>query len=108
MKFSLRIALTISLLLISCAKKPVTRVTVKVADTFSGYVHLDACVSIAPEPAELDESGSGHTAACPAGDVEILVTNGTKSFVIPPESVKVRRDPSGRALYITFEIPRER
>jgi hypothetical protein len=108
MKFSLRIALTISLLLISCAKKPVTRVTVKVADTFSGYVHLDACVSIAKEPAEPDESGYGHTAACPVGNVEILVTNGTKSFVIPPESVKVHRNPSGQPMYITFQIPRER
>ncbi len=108
MKFSLRIALTISLLLISCAKKPVTRVTVKVADTFSGYVHLGVCASIGKEPAEPDELGYGRTAACPAGDVEILVTNGTKSFVIPPESVQVHRNPSGQPMYIIFQIPRER
>lgn len=104
MKSLLGIALTVSLLLASCAKKPVTRVTVKVADTFSGYVHLDSCVSIAQEPAEPDESGYGHTAACPTGDVEILVIKGTKSFVIPPEGVKVRRNPSGQPTYITFQI----
>ena len=40
MKLSLGIALIISLSLASCTKHPITQVTVKVAETFSGHIRL--------------------------------------------------------------------
>ena len=105
MKFSLRIALTISLLLTSCAKKPVTRVTVKVPDAFSGYIHLRPCIPSSEEPVVLNRSGYGNTAACPAGDVEIVVIKETKSPVIPPKNVLVRRRGDGEPISISSQIP---
>ena len=105
MKFLLGIALTISLFLVGCAKKPVTRVTVKVPETFSGFIHLSTCIPDGQEPVVLDKSGYGNTPACPAGDVEIVVIKDTKSLVIPPKNVLVRRRNDGQPISISSQIP---
>ena len=95
----------VALLLDACAKKVVTRVTVEVPDTFSGHVHLYPCMPDAKEPTVLNDMNEGPTSACPPGDVEIEVHKGTKTFVIPPENVHVRRSTSGQPNAITAEIP---
>jgi len=89
----------------ACTKKAVTRITVKVPDTFSGHVRLFPCSPDAREPVELNDMNEGPTSACPAGDVEIEVYKGTKTFVIPPERVSVRRSASGQPIAIAAKIP---
>ncbi len=106
MKFFLGIALFTFLALVSCSKKPTTRITVKVADTFSGTISLTPCISVAKDPVEIDESSYGYTSACPLGDVEIVVIKGTKTLHISPEKVHVRRRTDGEAVTISAEIPR--
>jgi hypothetical protein len=105
MKFSLAIPLFTFLALVSCAKKPTTRITVKVPDTFSGTISLTPCISVAKDPVVLDETNYGYTPACPLGDVEIAVIKGKKTFIITPEKVRVRRRSDGEAVTISAEIP---
>lgn len=105
MKLLLWIALIISLSLASCTKHPITRVTVKVAETFSGHIRLTPCIQGAQEPVALDDSGSGNTAACPLGDVEIAVIKPSKTLNIGPENVQIHRRSDGSPAIITAEIP---
>ena len=104
MKVSLGIALTISLSLASCTKHPITQVTVKAAETFSGHIRLKPCMQGTQEPVALDYSGSGNTAACPSGDVEIVVIKPSKTLNIAPENVHVRRASDGNPSLITAEL----
>jgi hypothetical protein len=104
MKLSLRIALVISLSLASCAKHPITRVNVKVAETFSGHIRLKPCVQGAQEPTALDVSGNGITAAWPVGDVELFVIKPSKTLNIAPKEIHVRRTSGGNPTMITAEI----
>jgi hypothetical protein len=105
MKLSLRIVLVISILLASCATRPVTRVNVKVADTYSGYIRLTPCIQGAQEPVVLDVSGHGNTGACPLGDVRAVVIKPSKTLDIMPENVHVRRSGDSSPVMITAEIP---
>jgi len=105
MKCSLRIALVISVSLASCAKHPITKVSVKVADTFSGYFRLTTCIPGAQEPVVLNETVEGYTSACPTGDVEITVIKPSKTFRIAPENVHVRRSRDGAPVAISAQIP---
>ena len=105
MKLSLWIALIISLSLASCTKHPITRVTVKVAENFSGHIRLTPCIQGAQEPVALEDSGIGNTAACPLGDVEIAVIKPSKTLNIKPENVHVRREGDSDPVVITAEIP---
>ena len=105
MKLSLGIALIISLSLASCTKSPITQITVKVAETFSGHIRITPCIQGAQAPTALDESGNGATAACPSGDVEIVVIKPSKTLNIAPENVHVRRTSGGNPSMITAEIP---
>ena len=105
MKLSLGIALIISLSLASCTKHPITEVTVKVADTFSGHIRLRPCIQGAQDPTALDESGNGSTSACPSGDVEIVVIKPSKTLNIAPENVHVRKTRDGNPSVIFAEIP---
>jgi hypothetical protein len=105
MKFSLGIALFTFLALTSCDKKPTTQITVKVADSYSGSIRLTPCISVAKDPAQIDESGYGYTPACPLGDVELVVIKGAKTLHIAPEKVNVRRRSDGEAVTISAEIP---
>jgi hypothetical protein len=66
MKVSLGIALIISLSLASCTKHPITQVTVKTPETFSGHIRLTPRTQGAQDPTALDESGNAATAACPS------------------------------------------
>ena len=105
MKMSFIVIAVVALSLGACAKKAVTRVTLEVPDTFSGHVHLLPCSPDAKEPTVLNDMNEGPTSACPPGDVEIEVHKGTKTFVIPPEKVNVRRLANGQPNAITAEIP---
>jgi hypothetical protein len=53
----------------------------------------------------LTDSGSGNTAACPSGDVEIVVIKRSKTLNIAPENVYVRRTSDGNPSVITAETP---
>ena len=105
MQVSLGIALIISLSLASCTKHPITQVTVKGAETLSGEIRLTPCIQGAPDPTALNDSGDGNTAACPLGDVAIVVIKPSKTINIPPENVHVRRRSDGNPNIITAEIP---
>jgi hypothetical protein len=105
MKWSLRIALVISVSLASCAKRPITQISVKVADTFSGHFLLTTCIPGAKDPVVLNETAEGNTAACPFGDVEISVIKPSKTFRIAPENVRVRRSGDGTPVAISAQIP---
>jgi hypothetical protein len=66
MRVSSGILLIVSLLVLSCAKPPITRITVKVAETFSGYLHLQTCVPGTQDPVSLVEGRSeGYSPVCP-------------------------------------------
>jgi hypothetical protein len=99
--------LAISLLLISCAAKSApTRITVKVADTYSGSLRLHPCEKGAQDPVLADEKGNGVTAACPLGDdVELLVVKGSRTIYIAREKIKVARAGDGLPVTITAVIP---
>ncbi len=105
MKCTLWIALAISVSLASCAKHPITQVSVKVGDTFSGYFRLTTCIPGAKDPVVLNETAEGNTAACPSGDVEISVIKPSKTFRIAPEDVHVRRSGDGTPVAISAQIP---
>ena len=105
MKRPLLIALVVSVSLASCAKHPVTRISVKVDDAFSGYFRLTTCIPGVAEVAVLDETAEGFTSACPSGDVEITVIKPSKSFRIAPENVHVRRLHDGTPEYASAQIP---
>jgi hypothetical protein len=100
----LGVAMVISLLASSCAK-PVTRITVKVGDAKSSYVQLAPCKQDAQDPVVLDDTGYGSTAACPSGDVEIILIKPTQTVDIAPEHVKVVRSADGAPVAINFSIP---
>lgn len=100
MKFSLGIVLVISLVLASCAKHPVTQVTVKVADTYFGHIRPTPCIQVAQEPVVIDASGNRHTgASCPLGGVRTVVVKPSKSLDIAPENVHVRRSGDGSSCH---------
>jgi hypothetical protein len=105
MKLSLGIALIIPLSLASCTKHPITRITVKVDETFSGHFRLTPCIQGAQEPVALTDSGNGNTAACPLGDVEIAVIKPSKKLNIGAENVHIHRTGDGNPTVITAEIP---
>jgi len=105
MKCSLRISLVISVLLTSCAKQPITKVSVKVDDAFSGYFRLTTCIPGAPDPAVLNATAEGNTSACPGGEAEITVIKPSKTFRIAPENVHVRRSTDGTPVAISAQIP---
>lgn len=106
MKLSSGLLIIASLVVASCAKPPITRISVKVPETYSGYLHLATCVPVAQDPVVLsDSTQDGYTRACPPGDVELVVIKSTKTFVISPENVHVRRNSDGVALSISAEIP---
>lgn len=105
MKSSLRIVLVISLLLVSCAKHPVTQDTVEVADTYSGHIRLTPCIQGAQEPVVLDVSDDGNTVACPLGGGRTVVIKACKKLDIVPENDHVRRSGDGSPVMITAEIP---
>ena len=104
MKCSLRVSLLVSLSLVACAKKPTTRITVKVADTFTGDIRLTPCISVAKDPVEIDKVGYGYTPACPAGDVEIVVIKPSKTYELAPENIRVRRRSDGEPSTIVAQI----
>jgi hypothetical protein len=92
--------------LTSCAfKNAPSRVTVKVADKYSGFLHLTPCREGSNEPIVIDERGNGGTSACPSGDVEIVVIKATGTVYIPPEKVKVDRAGDGMPVMVTASIP---
>ena len=105
MKCSLYIVLLISFSLTSCAKQPITKVRVKVGDTFSGYFRLTTCIPGSPDPVVLSEMEDGATSACPTGDVEITVIKPSKTFLIAPENIHVRRNSNGTPVAISAQIP---
>lgn len=106
-RFSPGIFLIASLLAVSCAKPPATaRIRVHVPDTFSGYIRLVTCNPAASDPAVLIEgTEEGDTSVCPAGDVELVVIRSTKTTVIAPENVHVRRSSDGAPVAISAEVP---
>jgi hypothetical protein len=104
-KRSLRIAMALSVSLASCAKPPITVVSLKVGETFSGYFRLTPCIPGAQEPAVLNETAEGNTSACPFDDVKVAVLKPSKTFSIAPESVHVRRRPDGAPVAIYAQIP---
>jgi len=104
MKLALGIALTTSLAFASCGKKPITRITVKVADTFTGDIRLTPCIPSAHEPTLVDRVGYGYTPACPAGDVEIVVIKPSKTYELAPENIHVRRTSEGEPSTIVAQI----
>jgi hypothetical protein len=96
MSFRLAGVLFISLCLAGCAaESSPTRITAKVADIYSGVLHLNPCAKNAQDVALVDEKGNGNTSACPLGDVEIVVVKGDKTIYIAPEKVKVERTGDG-------------
>ncbi len=105
-KYSLLTALAISLSLASCAAKSMpTIVTVKVADTYSGPLHLKPCEKGAKEPAVVDEQGNGETSACPYGAAEIVVIKQTQKIYITSEQVRVDKTGDGIPVTITARVP---
>ena len=105
MKSSLRIVLVISLLLVSCAKHPVTQDTVEVADTYSGHIRLTPCIQGAQEPVVLDVSDDGNTVACPLGGVRTVVIKHPKNSISFPKMFMFGRSGDGSPVMITAEIP---
>jgi hypothetical protein len=105
MKSSLRIVLVISLLLVSCAKHPVTQDTVEVAGTYSGHIRLTPCIRGAQEPVGHDVSGDGNTVACPLRVGRTVVIKASKKLHIVPENDHVRRSGDGSLVMITAKIP---
>jgi hypothetical protein len=105
MKRSLHIALVISISLASCAKHPVSKVSVKVEDGFSGHFSLTTCIPGVAEVAVLNETGEGTTSACPSGDVEITVIKPSRSFRIEAENVHVRMSHDGTPVHLSAQIP---
>ena len=102
---SLRIALVISCFLLSCAKSGGTAITVQVADRFSGFVRIDACVKDSHEHVTVDERGHGTTSVCPAGDLDLVVVRRGKIIFIPSDHVSILRTGDDIPMVITAKIP---
>jgi hypothetical protein len=102
---SLRIAVVISVSLVSCTKPPITTVNVKVDETFSGYFRLTTCIPGAQDPIVLDKTAEGSTSACPFGDVQVAVLKPSKTFRIAHENVHVHRSANGTPVAISGQIP---
>jgi hypothetical protein len=83
---------------------PITRVTVRVSDTFKGTLRLTPCVATAPDPAIVDDTGNGVTPECPIGAVELVVIKSYATITIPFQSVTVRRLHDGMPLTISAQI----
>ena len=100
-------AVVVSLCLVSCAAKSApTRITVKVADTFSGSFRLAPCVDNAQEPVLVDEIGNGRTSACPMeGDVEIVVLKAGNTIYLHREQITIARAGDGFPVTISAAIP---
>ncbi|MGA2901393.1 MAG: hypothetical protein ABSF40_14270 [Candidatus Acidiferrales bacterium] len=100
-------AVVISLCLVSCAAKSApTRITVKVADGYSGSFRLSPCVDNAQDPVLVDEKGNGKTSACPMeGDVEIVVLRGGNTIYLHGEQIKIARAGDGFPVTISAAIP---
>ncbi len=100
-------AVIISLCLVSCAAKSApTRITVKVADGYSGSFRLSPCVDNAQGPVLVDEKGNGRTSACPMeGDVEIVVLKGGNTIYLHGEQIKIARAGDGFPVTISAAIP---
>jgi hypothetical protein len=106
MKLSFAAALAISLAFASCAAKDAPmRVTVKVADGFSGVIHLTPCVASANNPAVVDERGNGSLSACPSGELEIIVLKQGRTLYVRPEEITVERAGDGIPVSISTSIP---
>jgi hypothetical protein len=106
MKFSLGIPFVVSLLMLSCAAKEAPSiVSVKVADTYSGPLHLRPCVQGASEPVSVDDRGNGELSACPSGEIEIAVLRQTKTIRIAPEHVKILKTGDGIPTSISAQVP---
>lgn len=105
MKFSLGIAVVVSLSLAACAKQPTTQVTVKVAEGYSGHINVTPCIPGVPATVVLGETQSGATSVCPKGDVELVVIKPKRTFVIAADNVHVRKGADGSPVTITAEIP---
>lgn len=99
--------LAISLSLVCCgAKSAPTRITAKVADTYSGRIRLSPCQKDGEDPVLVDEQGNGKTQACPlGGDVEIVVIRAGKTIYIAREKINVARAGDGLPVMITTAIP---
>jgi hypothetical protein len=96
----------VSLCLVSCAAKSTpTRITVKVADTYAGPLRLTPCSKEAQELVLIDETGGGQTAACPLGEVEIVVVQRGATIVIPQEQITIARAGDGFPVSITAVVP---
>jgi hypothetical protein len=99
-------AIAVSLSLVSCAAKSApTRISVTVADNYSGAIHLESCVRSATVPVVTDSQGNGVTSACPYGDVELAVARQGKTIYIMPENVHVERTGDGIAVRINADLP---
>jgi hypothetical protein len=100
------IFLCVSLLLASCAAKsaPLQINCVTLAKV-SGHVHLIPCSPQAPNPVQLDDSGSGSTSACPSdNNVELVVTrNGQPTFILP-DQLHIQRAGDGIAVAIDADL----
>jgi hypothetical protein len=106
MKLSFGTALIISLSLVSCAaKEPPARVTVKVADSFSGVLHLRPCVAGAKEPVVSDAQGNADMPACPLGNLEIVVIKGNNTVYLKSEDVRVNRAGDGIPVSVSGSVP---
>ncbi len=106
MKLSFGTALIISLSLASCAaKEPPARVTVKVAESFSGVLHLRPCVEGAKEPVVADAQGSADMTACPLGNLELVVIKGNNTVYVKSEDVSVSRAGDGIPVAVTASVP---
>jgi hypothetical protein len=105
MKFSLRIVLVISHLLVSCAKYPVTQVTVEVADTSSGHFRLTP-VYKARRNLWCSMSRVMETRLLVRWELYGLsLLSHPKKLDIVPENVHVWRSGDGSPVMITAEIP---
>jgi hypothetical protein len=100
------IVLCVSVLLASCAAKPAPlQINCVTLAKVSGHVHLVPCSRQASNPVQLDDAGSGVTAACPKdNNVELVVIrDGQPTFVLP-DQVHVQRSGDGIAVAIDADL----
>jgi|SRR3984957_7815371 len=106
MKFSFGTMLVVTLVLASCAAKDApTRVKVRVAESFSGILHLRPCVGGATDPVVADAQGNADISSCPLGELEIVVLKGGRTIYVRPEDVGVSRAGDGIPVAITATVP---
>jgi hypothetical protein len=100
------LVLWVCISLVACEKKqPSTRISVRVPDSFKGYLRLNPCIPTAQDPAVIDEVNVANVSACPTGDVELVVIKPSKTITIPPESVNIRRGNDGLPRAISVQVP---